>query len=376
MSIRTPYYRVEVEGVDVTPWVSSVTAVEDDQQADNVAISLPDPRMIYADALIEGSKVNIFMGYAEPAANALIMKAVITKVELSYPESGIPALTLKGEDGSIVMGLEERKERWDDSKASSVAGLVEAIAKRNGFKKLEVEVKPDRKLTKKKPLHQDGKTDLAFLQELAKTYHAKCFVELDAAGDEVFYFIPERRIVKRPGASDVVVRYRMGPGSNLLSFSPSFDSSYLDRLKEKEDVDEKGNPIKTQEKAAPPVVVWNLDGQLKALANNADRQKIETVYAKGKEAKIKLQEKLTKPKKTVGEVTFDKEDMEAENDVMEARRLGMSANGSTFGNIWLRAKSNIDVQGVNTRFNGKWYVSSVTHKIDSGGFRTDFKCVR
>src|SRR5438132_9598982 len=104
--------------------------------------------------------------------------------------------------------------------------MVKAITNRNGFQKVDVEVKPDRKLTKKKPLHQDGKTDLAFLQELAKTYHAKCFVELDAAGDEVFYFIPERRIVKRPGASDIIVRYRMGPGSNLLSFSPTFDSSY------------------------------------------------------------------------------------------------------------------------------------------------------
>jgi phage protein D len=54
----------------------------------------------------------------------------------------------------------------------------------------------------------------------------------------------------------------------------------------------------------------------------------------------------------------------------------MTASGSTFGNIWLRAKSNVTVEGVGERFSGDWYVSSVTHKIDGGGYKTDFRCVR
>ena len=376
MPIRTPYYRVEIEGVDVTPWVSSVSVVEDDQQADNVSLTIPDPRMLYADALIEGSLASVSMGYAEPGANALILKAILTKVELSYPESGVPALTLKGEDRSILMGLEERKERWDDAKAATVTALVRAIANRHGIRKVQVELQPDPRISKKKPIHQDGKTDLAFLQELAKTHHAKCFVELDASDDEVLYFIPERRIVRRPGTTDIVLRYRMGPTSNLLSFSPTFDSSYIDRLKEKEDVDSKGQPIKSKEKAAPPIVVWSLDPHLTGLANRADHARIETLYAAGSKAKVRLQKELTKPRKGVGEVAFDQADMEEGNDTLEARKLGMSATGSTFGNIWLRAKSNVEVQGVNNRFNGTWYVSNVTHKIDGGGFRTDFKCVR
>ncbi|OLE72174.1 MAG: hypothetical protein AUI36_01620 [Cyanobacteria bacterium 13_1_40CM_2_61_4] len=376
MTTRTPYLRVEIEGVDVTPWVSSVSAVEDDQQTDSVTITIPDSRMIYGNCLIEGSHASVFMGYAEPRENALIIKALITKVELSYPESGIPALTLKGEDRSIEMGLEERKERWDDSKAATVTALVKAVASRHKFANVQVELKPDPRITKKKPIHQDGKTDLAFLQDLAKTYQAKCFVELDAAGNEVLYFIPERRIVKRPGGTDVVLRYRMGPGSNLLSFSPTFDSSYIDRLKEKEDLDAKGKPIKSRDKPRPPVVVWPLEDQFTALANRADHDRIWELYEKGKAAKVALQDVLTKPKKSVGEVAFEQADIEAGNDVKESRRLGMSATGSTFGNIWLRAKANIEVQGVNKRFAGKWYVTNVTHKIDGGGFRSDFKCVR
>jgi phage protein D len=68
--------------------------------------------------------------------------------------------------------------------------------------------------------------------------------------------------------------------------------------------------------------------------------------------------------------------LDARSGSLEAYRLGMSAGGSTFGNIWLRAKSNIEVRGVNARFNGSWYVNNVTHKIDNGGYKTDFKCVR
>jgi phage protein D len=383
MPMRTPYFKVVIEGKDVTPWVASVSAVEDDQQADNVSLTIPDPRMIYADALLEGSTVDVFMGYADPGENAQILRAIITKVEVSYPESGVPALTLKGEDHSIMMGIEEKNKNWDGTGGvSTVGALVKKIAGNqtfNGkslFSKAEVQLSPDPPLTKKTPVHQNGKTDLAFLQDRAKTYHAKCFVELDESGSEVLYFIPERRILNRPNAERIILRYRMGTGSNLVSFSPTFDSGYMDRLKEKKDVDGNGKKVESQPKPPVPIVVWTLDPDIKALANSADRERIETIYGKGSAAKVKLQEQFLKPKKAVGEVVVDKTRLEAENDVLASRQLGMSASGSTFGNIWLRAKSNVEIQGVNARFRGTWYVSSVTQKIDGSGFKTDFKCVR
>jgi phage protein D len=36
----------------------------------------------------------------------------------------------------------------------------------------------------------------------------------------------------------------------------------------------------------------------------------------------------------------------------------------------------VRIDGINERFNGKWYVSSVTHRIAAAGYKTDFKCVR
>lgn len=372
MPVRTPFYQVKVEGQDITPWINSVTAVEDDKQADSVTITIQDPRMIYSDGLIEGCTVEVDMGYAEPDQHALLVRTIITKVEQTYPENGVPTLTLKGEDKSILMGLEEKKKVW---KGMTVSQIVKKVAQPYFQDHVRAELSPD-PMIRSKPISQDGKTDLAFLQDLAQQYHAKCFVELDETGTEVLYFMPERRIVTLRRADTLVFSYRSGPNSNLISFSPAFDSSYIDRLKEVVDVDASGNTVKSEDKPPAEVVVWELSDALMAQASPTDKAKIHALYDKGVEKKRELQKKLASRRPTTGQVIADQADVEATNDSLEARRLGMTASGSTFGNIWLRAKSNIRVQIPNERFSGEWYVSSVTHKIDSSSFKTDFKCVR
>ena len=372
MPVRTPFYQVKVEGEDITPWVNSVSAVEDDKQADSVTIVIPDPRMIYSDGLLEGCSVEVDMGYAEPDQHALIVRAIITKVEQTYPENGVPTLTLKGEDKSILMGLEEKKKVW---RGMTVTEIVRQVARPYFADKVRAELSPDPTI-RSRPISQDGKTDLAFLQELADEYHAKCFVELDETGTEVLYFMPERRLVTLRRPETLHFQYRAGPKSNLISFAPAFDSSYIDRLKEVADVDSSGNTVESQEKPPAEVVIWELSDALMAQASAQDREKIRRLYSVGIEKKRDLQQQLAARRTTTGAVIADQADVEATNDSLEARRLGMTASGSTFGNIWLRAKSNILVSIPNERFSGEWYVSSVTHKIDSSNFKTDFKCVR
>ena len=71
MPARSPFYEVKMEGEDITAWVTSVTLVEDDRQADNVSLTINDPRMIYSDGLFEGSSAEIDLGYAEANQHAL-----------------------------------------------------------------------------------------------------------------------------------------------------------------------------------------------------------------------------------------------------------------------------------------------------------------
>ena len=148
------------------------------------------------------------------------------------------------------------------------------------------------------------------------------------------------------------------------------------RLKEINDIDDKGRKIKNKDKPQTDIVVGPLPDDVVGRANSADRPIIRKLYDLGKASKLELQKTLTAKRTTVGKVAANQTELDAENDALEGRRLGMTATGTTFGNIWLRAKSKLTIDGVNARFSGDWYVSSVTHKLDTGGYKTDFKCVR
>lgn len=370
---RVPYCSVKIEGVDVTPWIDSVSVTEDDKQADGIAISIPDPRMIYADAIFEGSIAEVDLGYAEPNQHALMIKATLTKVELSYPDSGVPTLSLQGEDKSIEMGYVERKLV---RRGKTVGAIVRKVAEPYKFAGgVTIGLQPDPKVGAGL-VHQDGKTDLAFLQELAEKYHAKCFVELDEHNKEVLYFIPERRVVKLRRPEELVLQYRLGPTSNLMTFSPTFETTYVDRQKEIADLDTHGKKVESEKKPPTEVFIWQLDTTRRGLASKADQDRIDTLYRAGSEKKKQLQQQLTKPRQQVGKVAHGQADVDAQSDQLESRRFGMSASGTTYGTIWLRAKSNVTIAGAGSRWNGRWYVTSVTHKVDGGGYKTDFKCVR
>ena len=371
MQTRVPFFSVKIAGQDVTRWVSAVSVTEHDREADSASVTIPDPRMIYADAFFEGSDMQIDLGYAESGQHALMLKAMVTKVDVSYPQDGVPSIKLKASDRSIEMGLQERRKSWRNT---TVTGIVRTIGKKY-FPKVEASLDKDRKLDRRAE-QQDGKTDLAFLQALAKKYHAKCFVELDDHDNEVLYFIPERGVVRLRRPDTLVLTYRMGPKSNLISFSPTFDSTYVDRLKAVADLDDKGAAVKSKEDKPADPVVWKLNSDRMALADKEDKDRINALYQAGLQPMKDLHKKLAAHRVVVGEVVADQTHLDAQHDTLESRRLGMKANGTTFGTIWLRAKSNVKIHGVNERFLGDWYVSAVTHTIDDGGYKTDFDCER
>ncbi|GAA2511385.1 phage late control D family protein [Winogradskya humida] len=370
--VRVPYFSVVVTeaAVDITPWVSSVQVVEDDRLSDSTTIVVNDPRMIYADALMEGCHVEIDLGYAEPDQHALMLRATITRVEVTYPENGSPQIKIKGEDRSIEMGLAERRVKWQ---GTTVNQIVKEIGDRYKFADVVASLKPDPEVTLE---NQDAKTDLAFLQDLAKRYTAKCFVELNEAEREVLYFIPDRRILRQNRADVLNLRYRQGPVSNLMSFSPQFDASDIDRVREVHTIDRGGQAVRTPPQPPVEVFIWPTAGDLDARANAADLERIDALYRAGRAAREKLQKELAKPKPVTGKTAVSQQQVDNEVGALESRRLGMSCAGATIGSIWMRAKCTVTVSGVHERFAGDWYVSRVTHTVDSNGYRTDFKAVR
>ena len=371
--LRVPFFQVRLEGQDVTPWIDSVSVTEDDRQADSVSLTIPDGRFLYSDALFEGSEIEVDLGYAEASQHALLLRGMVTGIETQYPENGVPTATVKAQDRSIEMALEERNIRWKDR---TVTDIVREVAAPYAFAEVVARLSPD-PMIDRRPLHQNGKTDLAFLQELANQYHAKCFVELNERNQDVLYFIPEDGILRTRRPDQLRLRYRTGPGSNLISFSPRFDTTFVDRQTRVNDLDQNGEPIRSTDRPLPEPVVWRLDGErVRQQASVADQRRINHLYTIGTARKAAFQGRLEAPRPAVGEVAADQTDIESTNDTFPTQRLGMSASGTTFGSIWMRAKAIVSTEGFAERFNGEWYVSSVTHRVDRNGYQTDFRCRR
>ncbi|POF29086.1 phage late control D family protein [Roseibium marinum] len=372
MPVLASFLSVTLEGIDITDWVTAASVTEDDRRADEVTVTVADPQLFLADCLIEGSEIEVDLGYAEPNGHALLIRAVVTKVEVGYGTNGLPQVSLKGSDGSIRMGYEERKKKWKDT---TVTAIVREIGERHGFTDITVRLDPDPDVDRK-PLHQDGKTDLAFLQELARKYKAKCFVELNADGQEALYFIPERDVLAARRVDRLPLRYRLGPGSNLLSFSAKFDVSFVDRQKALHDVDDDGNDIVESEDTPPEIHIWYLDPTRLAVASPADRTRIEALYTAGTARKRAFQAEIAARRLTAGEVRRDPVEVSRRNAAEPTRTLGQSGSGSVIATIFMRAKSIVTIDGCAERDNGEWYVNSVTHAVGTRGFTTSFNCTR
>jgi hypothetical protein len=142
------------------------------------------------------------------------------------------------------------------------------------------------------------------------------------------------------------------------------------------DIDRQGRPVSSQEREPPAFELWDLNRARVAQANRRDQTRVTTLYAIGAVQTLGLQSESRSAAIAVGAVAVDQTEYESINVTLESRSQGESSQGRTFGNIWLRAKSIVTLEGLHQRFNGEWYVTNVQHKIDVHGYVTDFKCER
>ena len=62
---------------------------------------------------------------------------------------------------------------------------------------------------------------------------------------------------------------------------------------------------------------------------------------------------------------------------LEARAMAfISGRGACIGDPRLKARTVVKLEGLGQRFSGEYYVTSATHTIDAGGYRTTFEVKR
>ena len=281
-----------------------------------------------------GQRVEIEMGYADAPALTPMMIGEIVSFDPQFPSSGAPTIAIRGLDRLHRMRNSPKSRAWKGKTDSDMAKEI-AVSHR-------MDANVDATPLVNALVPQDNMDDIAFLLERAKRINYEVFVKND-----VLHFVRTRE-----GQQPAL---KLEWGTSLVSFSPSLTL--------------------TKQVSKVTVRSWHpKEGRL--IEKTADRSKIAALSSGGKNAGQVLEEALGEQKEEVitTEQVLSDEDAErlAESVLLRSSYAFVTGQGQTVGLPGLRAGVNIELVGLGKRFDGTYYVTETTHRIDGGGYATSF----
>ncbi|WP_406102674.1 phage baseplate assembly protein V [Streptomyces sp. NBC_01003] len=290
----------------------------------------PDNRLLDSPLLDPGKTVEIHLGYGNDLKPAFLGE--IAAVEPSFPQSGAPTVQVSGYDKSYRMrrGEQEPTEYTfmnDSMVAAQIAvenGLIPVVDPTPGLKEKIIQVG----------------SDMAFLKERAQRYHFDVYVEWD----RLHFQFP------RPQPAAHVLEW----GRNLSSFSPRISASGAAGLQAVRGYNQE------------------LAQTIHGLALAADLDPDQLTERLGSSAADLV---LTMTRKGIRRHVMDNPldaKILAESLLAELLEGMYEGTGSCIGIPELTAGKFIEIRGVGKRFSGTYRLRKVIHRIDEGGFTTDF----
>ncbi len=332
--------------------VISLAVTETYDKADSFTFTISDrhperarfaggPQLQWLDSPVfaEGQEVTIEMGYVDN--RTIKLAGEITAVSPTFPESGVPTLTVRG--FSFLQRL-QNKHRREPFESTTDSGIAEEIAR-------EMRLTPIVDATAARH-GLFAPNDASYHEILLK--RAKRIGYEVAVKEHTLYFQKPRYLVQSTPA------FTLEWGRDLINFTPSLNTNNMVT-----EVTVRGSQT-SQGGAKTPLVG-------KAVAGN-ERMKMggqtgpQIVKAGGREKKVLLDE-------------HDLADQQEANAIalahLESAALEfVSGRGATIGNPALQARRVIALKGLGQRFSGVYYVVSTTHTISASGYRTDFEVKR
>lgn len=293
-----------------------------------------------------GVEVSLKLGYVGEGALTTMLKGKIVTISPSFPSSGQPSLRIRALNPMHTLQKAQVSMTFENKTDSEIAKEIADSLN------VEIEIPPGQVA---------GETRYDFMA-FAREYPINFLIGRARRQGYDLYMKPPRTA----GGQQVLFFGRTQPdgttyelewGRSLVSFTPS---------------------VKTKGQITRVVVRgWRPGGR------GDDRRitgvaTIDQVQLKLPDTKLlsaidkALQEK-------VEEVVEDPIENQTEAD---AKALGIllkklqdliTGNGSTVGTPRLRAGKTVSIKGVGTRYSGTYVLTETTHKIDAGGYTTEFK---
>jgi phage protein D len=351
-----PAFEVKLDGRppgrDVIRDILSVSYKDNIQEIDSFEITInnwdAETRAFkYSDLDLfnPGKRVELSMGYHGQLRTML--KGEITSLRPAFPSGGASTLAVSGLNILHHFRTQQESRTYVDKKDSDIAQEI--------CSRLNVDI--DAPFASDEPtfeyLVQDNQYDIIFLMERARQIGYDIFVEEGTDAD------PTRtKMIYKASTSVHQPTYKLTYGKSLIEFQPELTTANQvgkvtvrgwDRVK-KEPI----NYTATRDQLATQGV-GSRGGQ--DAINKSIEQKAEIVASKPVESQAEAQKLATQ--------------------ILEGIAKEMvKANGSVPGLPDIRAGTVLEIDGLGTRFSGRYFVTATTHAIGDSGYTTQFECRR
>jgi uncharacterized protein len=340
MQKLTPKFEVLVDGGaaprELAEAVITLSCRLELEMADMIELRLSnaDLRWTESDALSEGKKLSVSLGYVE-TDQKLVATGTIIRRECEFPERGPAVCTVVAYDKRHILKHGVNSRTWKDTKDSDV---VKQLAKQAGFKADVDDTGPPEPY-----LFQSATTDIAFIRERAMRIGYEVY--LDAENETLHFKKP-----RTSGGSSTKLKW----GETLFQFSPRFSTSgFVDEITVRGWDPKKKQPITaTAKPEAPPLGVGR-----SAVANASKFGSRQTLW--------------------VGTPSSTSDAQSMAKSWLGAQLLHY-ADGTALcqGDSAIRPGGIVSFDGVGKRAAGDYYVASVVHDFDHRGYRTFFEFLR
>jgi phage protein D len=367
-----PEYRLRINGENIPPAlrasVTRVTYQDGIEGADRVEISLANEGLQWLDhpLLQTDNGVSLAIGYA-PDPPEEVFVGEITGVTAAFPNGGMPTLTVTAHDflQRLTKGSKDRafalslpcigKFPLPDPLVASLVGftnllipVVDPAGAALSFLTLLVSYAIDPLQAKNAIRFQQGQSDFDFLSGLAKENGWEMYIDhtMEPRG-----YVLKFQFLVQDYAPSVTLKW----GESLSEFTP--------RVSTVGQVAGISTRIWIASIKLEIVIVlsWDFDRAAFDLMVYPGLGSLDELLGDRAQSVLKID--------AIGPATAPKKIL---SELLPRLNNRLTGSGSTIGDPRIRASKVINFEGLGEQFSGLYRVTSATHTIDSGGYRTQF----
>lgn len=371
--VMTPNFKIEIDGGSIPlalrGCITGISYQNGLEGADRVELRLANPNLRWLDhpLLDIDNRFELSLGYApEPLEKVFVGE--ITGVNATFPSGGMPTLTVVAHDfmQRMTTGSKKRSFALDipclgvvplpDVAVVSLVSLTDLlipypdpVGGALSFLAFVITYIVDPLEARKAIRVQDGQSDFDFLSMVARENGWGMYIDhtLDPQG-----YVLRFPFVIQDYEPSLALEY----GASLIDFTPKLTTvgqvlGVSARIW-----------IAAIQTELVLVLAWDYDRAAFDLMVYPGLGSLEVLM--GAKAKSVLTIEAIGPATAVRKIL---------GELLPRLNNRLTGSGSAVGDLRIRAGRVIDLRGIGAQFGGKYRITSCTHTIDSGGFRTSFE---